>query len=370
MFAALAIAFGLLTVSLPSPVPRDTPPDAVVVGADAEETPEGYVVTLESLGGRFDVDLGKLHVDLLGSDGSLRARNLARRAIAGTAYAYPDYPKNVTIHVHVRVSRTLLRPGMQMLRFRFDRGVATRDGKPVEVDENPDAPPVRVVVPDASGDAALRGRYVGTTVYAYGEARARCDVRGYPAVSVAMWPEVALHVTRIRRAAGTASVVRLGSAQVTGNLRPFAYKVVDPLEVDFAGSRTVAIVAVSGPRFDAGTTARSRLEAAQQMMNAAWKGGCRSLHATFAGAWDLERAFASRAPPTEESKVRIGMTHEQVAYLLGFPPLFSPKEQLLRAPRWRYAGPPVNRFVNFRGDRVSSYRADLLMPFEPFKPFQ
>jgi hypothetical protein len=172
---------------------------------------------------------------------------------------------------------------------------------------------------------------------------------------------VALHVTAVRRLAGAAHVARLGWPGYDSSV----YKVLDPLELTFDARTAPKMVAVTTPAARPGLAGdppdRSRrgdLAGAELFTT-----GCRTLAARFAGSWDLERTLSVDAPATVEQTVHAGMTHEQVAYVLGFPPAsFASKAELLRAAEWRFAGPPLTTVVTFDGDRVTAYRADRIMP--------
>ncbi len=91
---------------------------------------------------------------------------------------------------------------------------------------------------------------------------------------------------------------------------------------------------------------------------------CADRFSFFADAWDLQRALSinsvSKAHPNwpaamvdaiKHGKVHIGMTHEMVAWALGFPPYRRPLGELYRLSNWTYDDQPANNtYVEFGAD--------------------
>jgi hypothetical protein len=85
--------------------------------------------------------------------------------------------------------------------------------------------------------------------------------------------------------------------------------------------------------------------------------GCRSLDVFAADAWQLERLVTTIAPTSGLKSIRLGLTHEQVAQIDGFPSVYAKKADLMRMAEWRYDRPaPFSSVVTFEGDRVVKYQ--------------
>jgi hypothetical protein len=84
----------------------------------------------------------------------------------------------------------------------------------------------------------------------------------------------------------------------------------------------------------------------------------------FADAWDMQRALSTSSvrqahpdwPPTmldaiEQGRVQVGMTHEMVAWAIGFPADRRPLSELYRLSSWSYDDQPANNYyVEFGSD--------------------
>ncbi len=72
--------------------------------------------------------------------------------------------------------------------------------------------------------------------------------------------------------------------------------------------------------------------------------------------WDLERLLSFSPPSRIAGKVRLGMTHDEVAFVLGFPPGMQTKGELLHVNRWDYPAPAAGLTTRlvliFRKDRL------------------
>ena len=88
---------------------------------------------------------------------------------------------------------------------------------------------------------------------------------------------------------------------------------------------------------------------------------CADRFSFFADAWDLQRALSTKSvseahpnwPPAmvdaiKHGRVRIGMTHEMVAWALGFPPYRRPLSEINQLSYWTYDDQPANNiYVEF-----------------------
>jgi len=72
---------------------------------------------------------------------------------------------------------------------------------------------------------------------------------------------------------------------------------------------------------------------------------CIVTYATFADGWDLDRSYSVSAPPAGLPKtIQPGMTHEEVAWLLGYPPVYGAPAELNRLQIWRFHAALVDSF--------------------------
>jgi hypothetical protein len=200
-------------------------------------------------------------------------------------------------------------------------------------------------LPDDVGLRDARLRYLGKTVYALpttverglhcsGDPDRLEDIPTYhPAV-----------ITAIERTNGTAEI---GTFQSTDGdflaIQPLRVTVMAPERpVVFPG--WVPVQAVPRP------------------------GSCVQRYVFMADPWEIERNFALHDPRDHpewparfrealaQRKILIGMTHEMVASVLGYPAHYGTIEQLDRLTTWDYDDPtPFQSSVTFDGDRVVKY---------------
>jgi hypothetical protein len=356
-------------VTRPAPVPRD----AVRVMLSSDPTVEGYTVTFSSYVAGFTVDATKLHVDRAALDGTVQARDVATLAGPPQSQTGPPGPAQ-TVRVPLTVPRSALLQGMQTLVLRTDAGAALRDGSPVTLGAYPISSSVHVDVPDPGGDAALRRRFVGVPLYGYGPLALTCAVDRIPYAVVITRPQTPLRIVRIDRTQGA---MLLHTSYDTSDYS-FAFKALDPLRVVFdtsvrpsiggasfsypGAARPVVSTPVPGaPMTPAPPLTREDVtrqhEITTSVMHQISTTGCRSLHIAAADAWHLERMATTVVPAPQLTRVRLGLTHEQVAQIEGFPSAYATKAELMRMPEWRYDRPaPFSSAVTFDGDRVVKFQ--------------
>ncbi len=92
---------------------------------------------------------------------------------------------------------------------------------------------------------------------------------------------------------------------------------------------------------------------------------CVAYFSYFADAWDMDRAYSlSPPPPGIGTTVKTGMTHEQVAWVLGYPAGYGSPAQLDRIQAWRYDNlPPFSYWVYFdTSGHVTKFGPDGQLP--------
>ncbi len=354
-----------------TPSPRDEV--RASIGPDA--TVEGYTVTFSSMIPGFVVDPARLHVDRAALDGTLLARDVGTVVAAPDVQLGPPGPAQI-VRVHVNVPRSALQPGMQNVVLRTDDGAARRNGAAVLLGTYAVTSSVHVDVPDPSGDDALRRRFAGKTVYGYGPLTLRCGVDAIPYAGLNTQPHTALRIARIERIVGGVPL----HAGYDSSDAAFAFKAIDPLRIVFdpavrptiggasfsypvpsQSPPAVAVPVVPGPQRTAPMTPSPlrtyNHDMARSIMDQIKTTGCRPLDVFAADAWQLERLVTTIAPTPGLNSIRLGLTHEQVAQIDGFPSVYAKKADLMRMAEWRYDRPaPFSSVVTFDGDRVVKYQ--------------
>lgn len=91
---------------------------------------------------------------------------------------------------------------------------------------------------------------------------------------------------------------------------------------------------------------------------------CVAYYMIFADAWDMDRAYSLAPPPSGLGEMRVGLTRQQVTWLLGYPAEFAPVAQLNRLSAWRYDNlQPFNYWVYFDAQgRVTKFGPDGQLP--------
>lgn len=240
--------------------------------------------------------------------------------------------------------------------------VSGGDGSPRDA---PAAEPTPVSIPPVPSDggvdghvAALRRRYVGTTVQGFGDLTLSCDppyvalprmgsglplpphllpaglptAPPNPQLTVDVGRDPSLVVSAIDRPAGPNGLWTLGGAVTTryGGVGSFAS--VMPVRVRFA----------------------YRTRGAGAPLH-----GCRGPHLALAD-WEVERTLWIHAPALQaRAEPAIGMSRIQVAHLLGYPDAIGTPAELDRLTTWHYPAvlQPFDSSVTFAHGRVAQYRA-------------
>lgn len=224
--------------------------------------------------------------------------------------------------------------------------------------EVPALPNLFPLVEDAHLDA-LRARYEGRQVWAYGGFQVRCAT-GDPVVTGEFG-------TRASSSAVVRAIYRVHAGGIeigAGGLRtvdtsPQAFSAFDPLVVVLTPTRafTPASAAYGAPP---GTTPPPEALVAELRRR------CGTMFQMHGDAWDFERTYSLVAPETMhpnwppamrravlEGRVTAGMTRDMVAWSRGWPMEYGTTAELRALPTWLYDAPAPHAFwVRFQGDRV------------------
>lgn len=254
------------------------------------------------------VDSKALHFQVLDQRTGVLHKNLPFSIEDERRKSGPPGPEQ---QVYLRVHLAVEKFGTGFHRVRVTSGAIS-----------PDSPVVETYVP---GDSLslLNREFQGKRVWLYGLQTIVCvpslRVSGSQFVTTSF--RAPLRITHVDRSFG--ATVLLGPTYDAG----FHYSADDPLVIDFdAGHLPPRLV-------------------------------CGRAYAYAADRWDFERLYSFKPPRSAlGSRVRLGMTHEDVAFILGFPPGKQTKSALLRARRWDYpasaAGLTTPLVFIFKNDRV------------------
>ncbi len=102
---------------------------------------------------------------------------------------------------------------------------------------------------------------------------------------------------------------------------------------------------------------------------------CGPMRVTLSDPWELKRAFSYEHPynhpdwpanfreAIQQHNILVGMTHEMVAGVFGYPSIYLPIAQLDQLTQWDYiASAPFSSSVIFSGDRVVRYNPPGRLP--------
>jgi hypothetical protein len=208
-------------------------------------------------------------------------------------------------------------------------------------------PPLLYVpqLPDDVGLRIARKRYLGRTVYALPVAVERAlHCSGAPSQFQDIPSYHTAIVTAIERTNGTAEIGHFQSAD--GD-----FLAIQPLLVTISAPEQRAVFP---PWFPSVRTPPP--------------GSCAQRYTSMADPWEIERNFALRDPRDHpewparfrealaQRRILVGMTHEMVASVLGYPAQYGTVAQLDRLAKWDYDAPtPFQSSVTFRDDRVVKY---------------
>jgi hypothetical protein len=213
---------------------------------------------------------------------------------------------------------------------------------------------------DAAHDAAIRERYVGATVWEYGRVgTAVCDATPFTVGNAivtflaATFPAIPLRVVQIERATDRTVMMNDEVINDTG----FQYEAFSPLAVtvDVPNEK----IFYAGLGLTPVSTKLPTPDISDPRMQAAFREHCPASHLPlYAGdQWDLERLIALHGPGIDVTKHPIvGLTHEQVAFALGFPYAYATRDDMLKLSDWNYKFTAPNAMsVHFDGDRAVRY---------------
>ncbi len=212
--------------------------------------------------------------------------------------------------------------------------------------------------------ARLERAYAGRLVWTVGGSNLGCVSAGATVASGSVESDSAFAVDHVFRAAGLPTHFN-GIGGFGGSDRSSAFITDDPI--------IVVLYPVGPTKF--GGASYSNVGGAQPNLFDLRR-DCVAFSARFADGWDFERSFRRASLENEHpdwdaatlahirtNEVRVGMTHEMIAWMLGYPPVFGTSTAVDRLEKWDYDNPaPFASTVYFRGDRVAAYDPPGFLP--------
>jgi hypothetical protein len=209
--------------------------------------------------------------------------------------------------------------------------------------------------------AALRAAYLGGSVWPYGSLSLSCEGAPITVDSARVTPLIRatgpLRIERLERLTNGTAMIHDEPANAG-----FAYEAVAPLVVSVRLPREPGSWLAGGGitgRIPGGAQGIPRVIATAVRR-------CRYIEFSVADSWDLELAVARRPPDFDVAHYHgnlIGLTHEQVAFITGFPYAYKTRAELLGMPEWDYDWVAPNAtYVRFKGDRVVTVPPPVTMP--------
>lgn len=335
--------------------------------------PNEYTVSFTGTAGAFTVDARHLRVDITALEGRLLLKD-ARHGSGSARTRTGPLGRTQQTMIPLTIERSLLPHVMSKITLRLDPETVTRDNTPLSVSTSAQTTGVNVYVPDGNDDAMLRRRYEGNIVYTYGQIVLRCTLRVATVLDayIVLQPHTKLQVSRLQRRLQTSVPLHAGSSEFSSSDSAFAYKAIDPLVVQFdpavrphiSGESFIQRGAVAPVPPETGSS-QTEIAQSQETISAATASissrGCKAMSAFAADGWDLGRTITRNVPKVADT-IKRGMTHEQVAFLVGFPPIYGTKARLLRLDEWNYEQGARSFDIRFRGDHVASYRLAEQLP--------
>ena len=229
-----------------------------------------------------------------------------------------------------------------------------------------------VPVVDDGSVRRLNARYAGRRIWGRGGLGAQCILRDpggtWGAGGPNSRPYTILHIFRIYRSSFELGIG--GQIGAIGGGRQSAFVDESPLVVwlDVPSDTTFTAVGGTGSVGVSAKPAGPRTSSAPAPTPGRAVLGpnpeCAAYFAYFADGWDLNRAYSLVPPPYPQTGVKVGMTHEQVAWQIGYPAAYGSAAWLDSLEAWRYDNlPPFSYWVYFGADgRVTKYGPDGQLP--------
>jgi hypothetical protein len=355
MDALLARAIVALAVLLATSAPRNCPCGGAWGLLTAEPTPGIYTLAF-SAGGDDpppQLDPANLTFTLISYDERNEFGQLPYTVLSTGPYSSPGSKRVEGTTFRVQLHFPHLPPNMYTL------SAGTTDLSNVTEGQTK----LNLYFPDESAThlAALRAGYQGARVWPYGGVSLTCEGAPIAVGSVRVTPTITatgpLRIERLERLTNGTAMIH----DDPGNAG-FAYEAVAPLLV---------FVRLPGQpeSWSGGGLIVGRIpggaEGIQRVMAAAMR-RCRHVELTVGDRWDLELAVARRPPGFNVAHYQgslIGLTHEQVAFIRGFPYAYKTRAELLGMAEWDYDWVAPNAtYVRFEGDRVVAVPPPVTMP--------
>ena len=210
---------------------------------------------------------------------------------------------------------------------------------------------------------ALQNAYSGKLVWPRGGARLRCGYDPYGSAFYEVSPRLPLRLRTIVRAYRNAELT-LGFDGAFGDA---TYVAIDPLIITFELTRTPDI-------WGSGYSDRHPAPGLSAHIWAIEK--CRFLYSVKADVWDFMRSYSSASAASQHpdwsaatirlinaGKISHGMTHDMVAWSLGYPAALGDRKELNRLSVWRYPHAPGfgEATVYFKNGKVISVNIDSIV---------
>jgi hypothetical protein len=374
-----------LSVTLPDPLMTPNPCNPIpMYSTGFEVDPRGlppgmYTITAQADVGSFRLPDGD---EVLGTHANLRNIALyvppAPRALpslrAGQRFLLlPDADTEYRDEAGADVSRgdvtmhtaTLVRTEGNRLTFAVD-GYSRKLVAPAPRD----VAHISGIVPlvDDRNVDNLNRRYDGKNVWGRGGFGASCVLNApggtWGASGPSAHPIVVRRVFRIYRNVDMAIGPQIGAM---GGGRKSEYYDESPLVVWLSVPDDTVFSSVSGTGSIRVQTVSAHAPASAAPLRVNPMGpndACVAYYTYFADAWDMDRAYSLVPPPAGLREMRNGLTHEQVAWVLGYPSMYGSPAQLDALRAWRYDNlPPFDYWVYFdANDRVVKFGPDGQLP--------
>jgi hypothetical protein len=214
---------------------------------------------------------------------------------------------------------------------------------------------INIYIPDRrdAHTALLRTRYSGATVWPYGPLALTCPAIPFSdgAVTVnyvSFGARGPVKVERVERVSDRTIMMNDFSSSTA-----LKYAAIDPIVLHIrpasVGKDSILGLSASGPGD----------------FTAAIRKHCTDYVVYAADEWDLARLVSLRPPDIDLAKHPsvVGLTHEEVAFQMGFPFVYKTRDEMLKMAEWSYERiTPSSETVIFRRDRAVKYLPPGEMP--------
>jgi hypothetical protein len=183
------------------------------------------------------------------------------------------------------------------------------------------------------GLQAMRARYLGRTIYAFGGARVGCHDRD----TVYLW-QSGLRVTRVEREKSRIDMLVTGTtlSELPGTSTAFSFFAIHPVKLWLLPTLSAKSPGGNGVSSDREIPCNPGMR--------------------FADPWHAEITVTTALPPRNIRAIHIGSTRADVLWLSGYPNVYGTPAQFQRMNTWSYHLPaPSSWYVQFRNGRVVRY---------------